>query len=172
MTPIQTLQKELDREAAITRKFLERVPADKFEWQPHPKSMSLRALATHVAELPGWVTMTLTTDVLDFATSTYEPTVVHSTPELVAFFEKGLEEAKAQLAKATEKQLAEIWTMRNGEEVYAVNSKAEIIRHTYCQLVQHRAQLGVYFRLLDIPVPRSYGPTADEPEMAIDLEMA
>jgi uncharacterized damage-inducible protein DinB len=166
MLMIPILLKEMDQEARTTRKMLERVPAGKFDWQPHPKSMTLRSLSTHVAELPSWVTMILTTDELDFAKNTYQPVMVHDTKELVDHFEKSLAGARAQLGKATETQLTENWTLRNGEKLYQVATKAEVIRMAYSQIVHHRAQLGVFLRLLDIPIPGSYGPSADEPEMA------
>jgi uncharacterized damage-inducible protein DinB len=159
------LLKEMDQEARITRKMLERVPAGKFEWQPHPKSMSLRSLATHVAELPSWVRMTLTTDELDFSTSPYTPTILSDAPGLLEHFEKSLDSGRAQLAKASEEQLLEKWILRDGAKVYQVATRAEIIRMAYCQIVHHRAQLGVFLRLLDIPIPGSYGPSADEPDM-------
>jgi uncharacterized damage-inducible protein DinB len=159
---IQLLEKEMEQEAQTTRKMLERVPADKFDWQPHPKSMTLRRLATHVAELPSWVSMILTTEELDFAKNPYQPVVVNSTAELLDYFETCLADGKAQLAQATEGQLGENWTLRNGEEIYSTDPKADVIRMTYCQIVHHRAQLGVYLRLLDIPIPGSYGPSADE----------
>ena len=159
---IPMLEKEMEQEAQTTRKMLARVSADKFDWSPHPKSMTLRRLATHVAELPSWVQMILTTEELDFAANPYQPVQVNSTAELLAYFEKCLADGKAQLAEASEDQLWENWTLRNGEEIYSTDPKADVIRMTYCQIVHHRAQLGVYLRLLDIPIPGSYGPSADE----------
>src|SRR5450432_1740913 len=99
MLMIPMLLKEMDQEAQTTRKMLERVPADKFAWQPHPKSMTLRALATHVAELPSWVTMTLTTEELDFSTSPYTPTIVNDTAGLLEHFERSLASGRAELVK-------------------------------------------------------------------------
>lgn len=163
MNLIPILVKEMEHEAETTRKMLSRVPADKFDWKPHPKSMSLQALATHVAELPSWVTMVLNTSELDFAKNEYKPFPVKSTAELLEYFEKNLAEAKSSLAKATEEDLLPEWTLRNGEQVYSVDKKHEVIRMAFCQTVHHRAQLGVYLRLLDIPIPGSYGPSADEP---------
>ena len=162
MSMIQTLLKEMDQEAKTTRKMLERVPAEKFDWKPHPKSMSLKSLSTHVAELPTWVKMTLTTSELDFAANPYEPKNVENTSELLNFFEESYTEGKDQLEKSTDSDLQPEWTLRNGEEIYSVSSKGEVIRMTYCQIVHHRAQLGVYLRLLNIPIPGSYGPSADE----------
>lgn len=159
------LLKEMDQEARTTRKMLERVPADKFEWQPHPKSMGLRRLATHVAELPSWVTMALTTEELDFSANPYAPVVVSDNAGLLELFEKSLASGRDHLAGVAEDQLLEKWILRDGATVYMVSTKAEIIRVAYSQIVHHRAQLGVFLRLLDIPIPGSYGPSADEPDM-------
>jgi uncharacterized damage-inducible protein DinB len=159
---ISSLLKEMENEARTTRKMLERVPAEKFDWKPHPKSMSLRTLATHVAELPGWVTMVLNTSELDFANNPYDPVLVSSNAELMDYFEKTLASGKESLSAATEEDLLPDWTLRNGDQVYSVEPKGDVIRMAYCQIVHHRAQLGVYLRLLDIPIPGSYGPSADE----------
>jgi len=165
MLLVPLLVQEMEREAVTTRKMLERVPDDKFSWQPHVKSMTLQRLATHVAELPGWVSMTLNTTELDFAKSGYKPFAPESTKDLLDYFEKTLVEGKTRLEKANESELEEPWTLRNGEQVYSTSPKVEIIRMAYCQIVHHRAQLGVYLRLLDIPIPGSYGPSADEDNM-------
>jgi uncharacterized damage-inducible protein DinB len=162
MSNISALLNELENEAQTTRKMLSRVPDDKFNWQPHQKSMTIKQLATHIAELPSWVAITLTTSELDFAQNPYQQEEVNTTAGLLDYFERTLEDGKAHLSKATEADLLPDWTMRNGEEIYTVRSKGEVIRMTYCQIVHHRAQLGVYLRLLDIPIPGSYGPSADE----------
>jgi uncharacterized damage-inducible protein DinB len=162
MTFMQSFLKELEREASTTRKMLERVPADKYSWKPHEKSMSLKQLATHVAEVPGWISLVLTTPELDFAKTPYSPYDSKSTEELIAYFEKTIAEGKAALANAKDEQLQETWTMRNGEQVYDTSPKDEVLRGVFCQVVHHRAQLGVYLRLLNIPIPGSYGPSADE----------
>lgn len=162
MSQIEALVKEMDQEAATTRKMLSRIPDDKYDWKPHEKSMTIRQLATHIAELPSWVSLALDTDELDFATSPYNPQVINNTNELMALFEKEYAAGKERLQLATEADLLPNWTLRNGEEVYSVNTKGETIRHAYCQVVHHRAQMGVYLRLLDIPIPGSYGPSADE----------
>jgi uncharacterized damage-inducible protein DinB len=162
MTLIPMLLKEMEQEAQTTRKMLQRVPNDKYNWKPHPKSMSLQHLATHVAELPGWITMTLETDELDFAKNEYAPEVINNTEELLAYFERNLASGKESLENATDEDLLPDWTLRNGDQIYSVNTKGEVIRMAYCQTVHHRAQLGVYLRLLDISIPGSYGPSADE----------
>ncbi len=165
MLIIPMLAKEMEEEAITTRKMLERVPASQFAWQPHVKSMTLQRLATHVAELPGWVSMTLNTSELDFASGDYKPIVVNNTAELLEYFEKNLAQARLDLNNATEAQLEELWTLRTRDKIHSVRSKAEVLRMTFCQTVHHRAQLGVYLRLLNIPIPGSYGPSADEGSM-------
>ena len=162
MDMIKTFLKELEEEALTTRKMLAIVPADKFDWQPHPKSMTVKTLATHIAELPTWVTLAVTTEELDFAATPYEPKDIKSHEELMAFFETSLEDGKSHLLKANEELLSGEWTLRNGEQIYAKFSKAELVRHAYSQIIHHRAQLGVFLRLLDIPIPASYGSSADD----------
>jgi len=162
MSTIQLLLKEMDQEARTTRKMLERVPSDKFDWQPHRKSMTLQRLATHVAELPAWVEMAIVTDELDFAQNAYEPEIVPDSAGLMEYFERSLARGRESLSKAKEEVLTKEWTLRNGDQVYQVSSKREIIRMAYNQIVHHRAQLGVFLRLLDVPIPGSYGPSADE----------
>jgi uncharacterized damage-inducible protein DinB len=162
MKVIPLLLKEMEHESQTTHKMLERVPADKFEWQPHPKSMTMKQLTVHIAELPSWVAMGLSTTELDFATSPYKPTPVASTEDLLALLDKSLKEGRTSLQNATEDDLLPSWTMRNGEQIYSVMTKYELIRHVFSQITHHRAQLGVYLRLLDIPIPGSYGPSADE----------
>ena len=162
MSLIQMFAKELEQEAQTTRKMLERVPADKFSWKPHEKSMTLQQLATHVAELPSWIGFTLPCEELDFATSPYKQEAVSTSTQLLNYFEKTLEEGKQELGKAGEEQFAENWTMRNGDQIYFTATKAEVMRMIYSQVIHHRAQLGVYLRLLNIPIPGSYGPSADE----------
>ena len=154
---------ELDQEAENTRKMLQRIPDDKFEWQPHPKSMTLKRLANHIAELPGWIQMILTTKELDFAKTPYEPNDYEDTAGLISFFEECLDNGKNQLKNAEESDFHDLWALRAGDQIFTQAEKWEMIRHTFCQIVHHRAQLGVYFRLLDIPVPSTYGGSADDP---------
>ena len=165
MSMIQIFIKELDQESITSRKMLKRVPEEQFQWRPHPKSMTVLHLATHVAELPSWVSMTLTTDELDFGKNPYTPEPIRSSAALLDYFEKCLADAKSQLLSALDEQLSEKWTLRNGEVIYQVATKGEIIRMAYSQVIHHRAQLGVFLRLLNIPIPGSYGPSADEPDM-------
>ena len=162
MSRIQMFLKEMDEAAITTRKMLERIPTDTFNWQPHPKSMTVKRLATHIAELPSWVTMALTTDELDFADNPYQPEDVNTTEALLAYFEKSLQDGRSHLIEKYEEVLDRDWTLRNGKQVYSVEPKADVIRMSLNQTVHHRAQLGVYLRLMDIPIPGSYGPSADE----------
>jgi uncharacterized damage-inducible protein DinB len=162
MSQIQSLLKEMEQEATTTRKMLAIIPDDKYDWQPHPKSMTVRKLATHIAELPGWVSMVLTTSELDFANNPYQQDEINSTPDLLSYFDRTYKDGHEHLAKATEADLLPDWTLRNGDQIYAVNSKGEVIRMAYSQIVHHRAQLGVFLRLLNVPIPGSYGPSADE----------
>ena len=159
---ISLLQKELENEALTTRKMLAIVPADKFDWQPHPKSMTLKRLATHVAELPGWVDMAINTDELDFQNNPYIPADVKSIEELLNFFDERLEKGRKALAGVKEEELTKEWVLRNGDQVYSRETKYEVIRMTYSQIIHHRAQLGVFLRLLNVSIPGSYGPSADD----------
>lgn len=163
MTIISLLLNELESEALTTRKMLSRVPADKFDWRPHPKSMELLSLARHIAELPTWVTMTFTTDELDFATLPYDPAPIGSKEELLDLFEKSLIDGRTQLIESNAHLLEKPWTLRTGDIIHSVDPKVGVIRMAFSQIIHHRAQLGVYLRLLDIPIPGSYGPSADEP---------
>jgi uncharacterized damage-inducible protein DinB len=168
MDIIKSLLAELEQEAVTTRKMLSRIPNDKYDWQPHPKSMTIMQLSNHLAELPAWVSMALTTDELDFSTMDYKPAGIKDTTAVLELFEKSLSNGKAELEKATLTQLDEPWVLRNGDFIISESTKAETIRMAYCQTVHHRAQLGVFLRLLDIPIPGSYGPSADEDSSAYE----
>ena len=172
MNMIQALLKEMDQEALTTRKMLERVPTGYFNWQPHKKSMTLQQLAIHIAELPGWVTMAVATDGLDFAANPYKQEEINNTAGLMDYFERTLIDGRAHLKETSEKTLGETWTLRNGDHILVVCTKAEMVRIAYSQIVHHRAQLGIYLRLLDIPIPGSYGPSADELEQMAQYQAA
>lgn len=163
MQIIPVLVKELEQEAQTTRKFLSIIPNDKFSWKPHEKSMTIQQLATHIAELPSWVVLAYNTEEIDFAANDYKPTLLNSSTELLKLLEKNLVDAKVSLEKFNDDLLAKNWTMRNGDQIYFTMTKAELIRTTYSQIIHHRAQLGVFLRLLNIPLPGSYGPSADVP---------
>ena len=110
---IPLLLKELEQEALTTRKMLSIIPDDKYDWRPHPKSMTIRSLATHIAELPTWVTLALTTDGLDFAAQPYDPVMINNTSELLDLFEKSLEDGKSHLNGDNEEQLEGKWILRS-----------------------------------------------------------
>lgn len=162
MSLIKMFLNELEQEAVTTRKMLQIVPNDKYDWRPHPKSMTIQALVTHIADIPGWISFSITTDELDFSKGDFNPAVINNNEELLAALEKSVSSAKEQLIEENESKLNDRWIMRNGEEIWMDLSKAEVIRHSFSQLIHHRAQLGVFLRLLDIPIPGSYGPSADE----------
>ena len=162
ITFMESFLNELEHESIGTKKMLALVPADKADWKPHEKSMKLKDLAIHLADLPTWITLGLTTDELDIVTSPYNPTNCDGGEELVKYYEKNAAEAKQHLLNSKDAILVETWTLRNGDIVYMQQSKLDTIRHAYCQIVHHRAQLGVYLRLLNIPIPGVYGPSADE----------
>lgn len=154
--------KELQNEAVTTRKMLGRIPSDKFDTKAHPKSMSIKEVATHIAELPSWVPMVFTTKELDFNTMDYTPPAINSTQDLLDLLNDNIEMAESFLRPENEGELSKEWILRNGDKILSNDSKAEVIRMVYNQITHHRAQLGVYLRLLDIPIPGSYGPSADE----------
>lgn len=162
MNIISLLIEELQQEAKTTRKMLERVPVDKFDWKPHKKSMSMLNLATHIAELPEWINMAINTDGLDFEATPYKPTAITSTDDLLVLHEKSLASAISALKATNEDVLQETWVLQSGARILSSSSKLSVIRMSQSQIIHHRAQLGVYLRLLDIPIPGSYGPSADE----------
>ena len=156
---------EFDHEFAETRKALERVPEDKLGWKPHDKSYTLGRLAGHLAELPEWMGPTVKMDLLDFDEMEYEPFEPSSRKELLARFDAGVAEAREILAGASAETMMEDWSMKYGGEITMTMPKAAVIRSfILSHNIHHRAQLGVYLRLLDVPVPGHYGPTADEQE--------
>jgi uncharacterized damage-inducible protein DinB len=157
---------ELQHEAATTRKILERVPEDKFGWQPHEKSMSFSRLATHVVEMFNWIKVTLETPELDFAGMDFKPFEPATNAELLELFDKNIAESVEALTNASDETFSENWTMRNGEQIYFTMPKMQVLR-SFClnHIIHHRGQLSVYLRLNDIPVPEIYGPSADEGKM-------
>jgi uncharacterized damage-inducible protein DinB len=152
---------EFSQEMATTRRLLERVPSDKGQWRPHPKSFPLGHLAQLVARMPGWITATLRHSTLDLASGsgyTFE-----ATEALLAVFDQNVKEAEAALRAVVNDALDEPWSLTHGDRVLLTLSKGDITRQTLNHLIHHRGQLTVYLRLLDVPIPSIYGPTADEP---------
>jgi len=163
MSTTQNLLKELAEESVVTRKMLERIPSDKLDWTPHVKCMPVKQLAAHIAELPGWISMILNTEGLNFAAQAYKLPEWNTNSELLDIFETSLASAKNSLENAGEVDLLPNWVLSNGDQVLITKTKGEFIRHSMSQIVHHRAQLGVYLRLLNVPIPVSYGPSADDP---------
>ncbi len=128
-TLIPYFQHQLLDESIATRKMLERVPSDKLDWQPHPKSMSMVRLATHVAELPNWIPMITDEDELDFSKGNYAPQPINSNKELMDYYEKNLKDGEAALERVSEAELDKPWTMRNGAEVYFTSPKKRSHTH-------------------------------------------
>lgn len=160
----QALAAELKKEAVSTRKMLERFPDGHADWQPHEKSMSLGRLASHVAELPMWVGVTIKEDELDFAKTDYKPAQLTTAAELVEHFDKNLNEALQFLQTVEDEALMHDWRLRNGDQIYFEMPKMAVIRSmAFNHLYHHRGQLSVYLRLKDVPLPGAYGPSADEP---------
>lgn len=157
---------EFDQEMAVTRKVLERVPDDKLDWQPHAKSMSLARLAGHLAEIAGWGVMTLTQDSIDLAPpggQAYVPQIPKSRQEILDKFEAGLKQGREALANASDETMMQPWSLLRGGETLMTLPKVAVLRTwVLSHNVHHRAQLSVYLRLLDVPVPSIYGPSADE----------
>jgi uncharacterized damage-inducible protein DinB len=156
------LAKELEQEANTTRKMLSIVPNDKYSWKPHEKSMVMKSLVTHIADLPSWPEMVLKTTELDFANNTHQIDDVNNTVALIDFFDRSVEKSINALENAKVETLDEMWTLRSGDQIFSTDTKYEVIRMSIAQQIHHRAQLGVYLRLLNIPIPGSYGPSADD----------
>lgn len=162
MITMSDFLKQLNQESTTTRKMLKLVPEDKWDWKPHAKSMSIRSLATHVAELPTWIPLALSTDYLDFAENPYNPVKIESNAQLVEYFEDCLKQGQEALQNTPDSELDKPWTLRNGDTIFSTAPKRDMVQISISQIIHHRAQLGVYLRLLDIPIPGSYGPSADE----------
>lgn len=153
---------ELQAESANTKKILERVPLENITFKPHEKSMTLQRLATHIAELPGWITRTITSDEMNIG-GDFKPTLLPNAQEITALYEKNLQEAFAALENVDEAELDKPWSLKKGEHiVFTIPKKAVIRNMAMNHLIHHRGQLSVFLRLLDIPIPGMYGPSADE----------
>ena len=157
---------EFEQEMQNTRKVLERLPDEKWNWKPHEKSGTLGWLAGHIATLPGWLTMTLNTEELDYAPvngPAYEPPKIENRQQALASFDKDVTEARATLSKATDQDMMKGWKLlAGGQEIFTMPRIVCIRGFVMNHLIHHRAQLTVYYRLLNIAVPGLYGPSADE----------
>lgn len=158
----QSLIPEFDMEMANTRKMLAAVPDGKFDFKPHPKSMTLGRLAAHTAEMASWCTTTFQTDNLVF-TGEEKPFEPKTRQEILDKFDQSVKEARAELAKVSDADLAKTWTMTyKGKQIASMPRVAVLRGMVMNHLIHHRAQLGVYLRLNDVAIPGMYGPSADE----------
>jgi uncharacterized damage-inducible protein DinB len=165
MSLAELLLPEWDQEMANTRKVLERAPSERLGWKPHEKSMTLGQLAGLCAILPWWCTTTFDRQELDFQDPEVQATLkpFNSTQEIVAAFERKVVEGRDWLARAGDGDFAMPWTLRSGDNVIFTLPRTTVYRSFVLNhLVHHRGQLTVYLRLLDVPVPALYGPSADE----------
>ncbi|UAY53407.1 DinB family protein [Ferruginibacter albus] len=154
---------EIKHEAASTKKILEKVPVEHLSWKPHEKSMTLGRLASHVAEIPRWVSNIIRADEYNFQTQPMKRNDAQSKEELLTLFEETLNKAVADIEAVDNEELFKTWTVKNGEHTVFQLAKIGSLRGwAYNHLYHHRGQLSVYLRLLDIPVPGMYGPSADE----------
>jgi uncharacterized damage-inducible protein DinB len=152
--------KELDEEMKTTRRVIERVPSEKGEWKPHEKSFSMAHLTQLTATMPGWITRIMNGENIDLAHGPGYKT--QKTESLLEQFDKHVKEARAAIAAAKDEDYGKPWSLKMGERVLLTLPRGVILRQTINHLVHHRGQMTVYLRLLDVPVPSIYGPTADE----------
>ncbi len=158
----EPLIEEITEEAKPTRKLLEIVPADSFAWKPHDKSFTLGRLSSHVAEIFGWTKSILETDELDFAKIDYKPMEFSSSADMVKYFDDLVSKSLKCLEETADEEFFGNWTMRKGETIYFTMPKIRVLRiFAMNHLYHHRGQLTVYLRMLNIPLPPVYGPTAD-----------
>jgi len=165
MTISETLLPEFEREMKCARRTLERIPEDKLDWRPHPKSMTIGQLAGHVAEIPGLGIAALKTPVMDFAAKPggYKPPVAESQKHVLELFDKLVADVRIAIQETSDAQWAEEWKLCAGDKVFFRGPRRMAVRAlVLSHLIHHRAQLGVYLRLNDVPVPAVYGPSADE----------
>lgn len=162
ITFIEAFKRELKAEAVQTRRMLAIVPTDKMDWQPHTKSMKIGPLASHLAEIPFMIALALKYPRWDFSDSPYPNKEMKNAQEFLDRLDYAVSEAKAALDQSSDDILEEPWSLGAGDVTYMEMSRWEAIRHAFGQNAHHRAQLQVCLRLLDIPVPGPYGPSADE----------
>jgi uncharacterized damage-inducible protein DinB len=151
---------ELEVELPTTRRLLERVPGDKGAWKPHEKSFSLGHLAQLVARMPGWLTFTMRQTALDVSSG--QGYTLETTETLLAEFDRNVKEAREVLAGSADADFMVPWTLKAGERVLFTLPRLAVMRQNVNHLIHHRGQLSVYLRLVNVPLPSIYGPTADE----------
>jgi uncharacterized damage-inducible protein DinB len=162
----QSMLSEFDQEMQNTRKVLERCPDDRWNWKPHEKSGTVGWLAGHVATMVSWLPTTISTKELDYAPvngPTYQPPKIDNRKQLLAEFDKNVAESRAALAKVSDAEMSEDWRLlAGGKEIFTMPRAVCIRNMVLNHHIHHRAQLIVYYRLLGLPVPGLYGPSADE----------
>ena len=160
MNVASDLLPEFEQEMATTRRLLERVPSDRAQWKPHPKSFALGHLAQLVSWMPGWIANTARQTALDLlAAPGYS---FETTETLLAGFDHNVREAREALASAQDADFKVPWSLKRGDQVLFTAPRGAVVRMHISHLSHHRGQLTVYLRLLDVPIPSIYGPTADE----------
>lgn len=160
MSISETLLPEFDQEMATTRRLLERVPTDKGSWKPHPKSFSMGHLAQLLSWMPGWITKTVReTEINLSGESGYS---LESTETLLGVFDKNVREAREAISASKDTDYTVPWSLKMGDQVLMTMPRAAAVRAHINHLIHHRGQLSVYLRLVDVPLPSIYGPTADE----------
>ena len=160
-----SLLPEFDNEMKNTRKTLERVPDEKFDWKPHDKSFPMGGLATHLANLPSWGSLTLSSDLFDVAPEgkPMKMPELNSTKDVLQKFDENVTATRAAIVGASDEDLFKPWTLQSNGNTLMTMPKIAVLRSFVMNhMIHHRAQLGVYLRLNDIPVPSIYGPSADE----------
>ncbi|MFB3853052.1 MAG: DinB family protein [Vicinamibacterales bacterium] len=163
MSLIESLLPEYDHEMGTTRKLLERVPEERFAWAPHERSMTLGRLATHLAEIPAWVEIAVSHAEFTMDAGSYTPRCLTSRAELLARFDTGVKAGRTIMAGRTDAEMLATWTLKRGEEPLFSLPKIGVIRAWVMNhSIHHRGQLSVYLRLVGVPLPSIYGPSADE----------
>jgi uncharacterized damage-inducible protein DinB len=157
----QDLIPEFDQEMQVTRRLLERVPGERGDWKPHPRSFSLGHLAQLISWMPGWITMAIQRPEINLSgTPKYS---LEKTETLLAEFDRNVSGAREALAGSPDTDWSLPWALKWGDRVLMTSTRGATVRQTISHLVHHRGQLTVYLRMLDVPLPSIYGPTADEP---------
>jgi len=162
MPMVDALLPEFDHEMTTTRKLLERVPDDRLAWKPHAKSMSLGGLATHLSNIPWWGQMTVTQSEFDLASSP-PPAEATSRAQVLETFDRNVAATRAAMTGKSDAELMAVWALKHGGHTILSMPRTAVWRSfVISHVIHHRGQLSVYLRLLDVPVPSIYGPSADE----------
>jgi uncharacterized damage-inducible protein DinB len=164
MRMIEPMLMELDHEAKTARRLLERVPGAHLAWAPHPKSMTLGRLATHIVEIPGWVSTIVQKDEIDVGKGDHKPATAGSVEEMLRMFDENIGKAQKAMQALSDDQLLGNWRLLKNGQVLVTMPRIGVLRTLLLNhFIHHRGQLSVYLRLKDVPLPSIYGPTADEP---------